>query len=242
MSVNFKILLVLSTLTLTSCAQDIDNKKQETTDSTMTVSQDAIADYSGIILKDKFENELKKDTASEMTEAQFSPVYIGEMQPEISLTYKTDKIGNRTEFWDKYGRPEKDEIVITIDSTRTIGSPMGVWEYYKKPEYRNEKISYPVFIENTNKDTLTIGFGDILPIIIEAKDENGNWKPIQTPFFYDCGTGLTEFYLAPKQIALTTMKIFDGNFKTKLRLSYEMGDQKFLSNEIIGQINLEQFE
>lgn len=244
MSMNFKILLVFTIFALTSCVQDVENKQQETitTDTIKTVSEDTIADYSNIILQDKFKNELKRDTATEMTEAQFSPVYIGETKPEISLTYKTDKIENRIGVWDKYKRPEKDEIIITIDTTRTVGSPMGVWVYYKEPEYRKEIISFPVFIENTCTDTLSIGFGDILPIIIEAKDKNGSWKPIQRPFFYDCGTGLTEFYLAPNQIALTTMKIFDGNFKTKLRLSYDMGDHKIYSNEIIGQINLRQFE
>ncbi len=133
-------------------------------------------------------------------------------------------------------------MIITIDTSRTIGSPMGIWEYYKRPEYRNEKMTYPVFIDNVSNDTLIIGFGNILPIIIEAKDKEDNWKPIQSRFIYDCGTGLTEFYLPPNQIAITAMKIFTGHYRTKLRLAFGYSNNVIYSNEIDGQINIGQFE
>ena len=119
---------------------------------------------------------------------------------------------------------------------------MGVWEYLKKPEYRVGKIAYPVFIENLCKDTLEIGFGNVLPIIMEAKDENGTWKPIQKKYKYGCGKGLTQFYLGPKQLAVTTMKQFEGTFKTKLRLVFSYTTLKVYSNEIDGYINKGQFE
>jgi hypothetical protein len=236
------ILIILTNLTLTSCAQNADKIEKAENNQIQQVKTSINHDYSVIKLIDRFNNKLVKDTAFEKTEAQFSPIYIGEKKAEVNLTYKTEKIENRVNEWDKYKRPEANQITITIDTSRIVGSPMGVWEYYKKPEYRNEKMSYPAFIENLSTDTLNIGFGDILPLIIEAKDTEGNWRPIQRPFIYDCGTGLTEFILSPGQIAITTMKIYEGDFKTKLRLVFEYSNMIIFSNEIVGQINSGQFE
>ena len=235
-------LILLTIFTLTSCAQKADKNERIETNQIQQLKKNSANDYRTIKLIDRFNNKLVTDTVFEKTEAQFSPIYIGEKKAAINLTYKTEKIRNRVEEWLKYKRPEINLIKITIDTSRIIGSPMGVWEYYKKPEHRNEKMSFPVFIENLSTDTLTIVFGDILPIIIEAKDTEGNWRPIQKRFKYDCGTGLTEFILGPEQIAITTMKIFTGDFKTKLRLIFDYSEEKIYSNEIDGQINSGQFE
>lgn len=233
------LLIVLTNLAFTSCAQKAEKSEPNQINQAKT---DINNDYSAIKLIDKFSNKLVKDKVFKKTEAQFSPIYIGEKKAEVNLVYKTKKIGNRVEEWDKYKRPVVNQIKITIDTSRIVGSPMGVWEYYKKPEYRNEEMSFPVFIENLSTDTLNIGFGDIFPIFIEAKDAEENWRPIQIPFIYDCGTGLTEFILSPRQIAITTMKIYEGDFKTKLRLVFGYSNKKIYSNEIVGQINSGQFE
>jgi hypothetical protein len=238
----FTSLLILIIIFVSGCSEKLDKKQIIETNSIHRIKTTTTNDYSAIKLIDRFNNKLEKDTVFKKTEAQFSPIYIGEKRDEISLTYKTEKIGNRIEEWDRYKTPSVGEIEITIDTSRTVGSPMGIWEYYKKPEYRNEKIAFPVFIENISNDTLNIGFGDIIPMIIEAKDKEEKWRPIQREFIYDCGTGLTEFYLSPKQIAVTTMKIFVGNFETKLRLVFDSPDEKIYSNEIDGRINPEQFE
>lgn len=239
-----KLLLLFIVLQLSNSisAQKADKIEEIVTNQIQQVKTSINNDYFAIKLIDRFNNKLVKDTAFEKTEAQFSPIYIGEKKAEVYLNYKTERIGNRVEEWEKYKKPEANQIIITIDTSRIVGSPMGVWEYYKKPEYRNEKMSFPVFIENLSTDTLNIGFGDILPIFIEAKDIEGNWRPIQRQFIYDCGTGLTEFILNPGQIAITTMKKFAGDFKTKLRLVFGYSDNKIHSNEIDGQINLTQFE
>lgn len=193
-------------------------------------------------LIDTFNNILQKDTATSISVAQFSPIYIGEKKNELKITYNTSKVGNRMYKLGRHKKPDPKKMIISIDTTQTVGSPMGVWEYLKKPEYRVDKIAYPVFIENLSKDTLEIGFGNILPIIMEAKDENGTWKPIQKKFKYGCGKGLTQFYLGPKQLAVTTMKQFEGTFKTKLRLVFSYTTLKVYSNEIDGYINKAQFE
>ncbi|MFV0530959.1 MAG: hypothetical protein ACK5MD_05935 [Flavobacteriales bacterium] len=128
---------------------------------------------------------------------------------------------------------------IYIDTTRTIGFSMGVWENYKKPEYRVNKKSYPIFMENLSTDTLRVGLGDILPMVTEIKDSLGQWIEIERPFIYDCGTGLTEFYLPPNQVVITALRQYLGKIKTKYRVKYELSDKAIFSNEVKGNIYLE---
>ena len=193
-----------------------------------------------IKLIDKFDNPLKKFTATKVSTAFFSPLYVGAQKKEILLTYKPGKkeiTDYELEKKCKYPTPKKMQIFI--DTTRTIGTSMGIFEYYKKPEYRKPVLSYPVFIKNYSQDTVTIGFGNLVSLIIEAKDKNGAWKPIQKDFMYDCGTGLSDICLKPNEIAITSMNIFEGKYKTKLRLVL---GSKCYSNEITGSINYSQFK
>jgi hypothetical protein len=226
------VTIILSILVLTSCQNREEKNK--------TVEIEKISSpYSDLILYDSFDNELTLDTISTRFEAQFSPVYIGELKDSIKLTYKTSKLEQRTNDWDKYKRPSPSDLNIYIDTTKTIGFSMGVWEYYKKPEYRIDKKSYPIFIENRSADTISVGFGDILPMITEIKDSLGHWTEVERPFIYECGTGLTKFYLPPNQIMITALRQNFGTTKTKFRVKYELPDKAIFSNEINGNIMLE---
>ncbi len=236
------ILYLLTNFSLINFGQININPVIENSASKNDSTSNPMSYYSKLKLIDRFDNALQKDTATRIVKAQFSPIFIGDKKTEITITYNASKVGNRTGKWVNYKIPDSNSMIIFIDTTKSVGSPMGVWEYLNKADYRKDKIAYPVFIENISIDTLEIGFGDILPIIMEAKDENGIWKPIQKKFIYGCGKGLTEFFLAPKQIAITTMKQFEGTFKTKLRLVYSYTTLKIYSNEINGYINKGQFE
>lgn len=97
---------------------------------------------------------------------------------------------------------------------------------------------YPVLLRNRTKDTIPIGYGSIIPLILEAKDKTGKWKPIQERFSYMCGNGVGTIILPPKEIAVTLTPIFKGNFRTQLRVS--MGSNK--SNPFWGNINYRQFQ
>ena len=228
------VTIILSLLILTSCQNQVERNNSVEMDQTAIIK----TPYSDLVLYDNFDNELILDTLTNRFEAQFSPVYIGEIKDSVKLTYKTSKIVHRTIEWDKFKRPTSTDLKIHIDTTKTIGFPMGVWEYYKKPEHRVNKKSYPIFIENLSTDTLSIGFGDILPMITEIKDSLGQWIEIERPFIYDCGTGLTEFYLPPNQVVITAQRQNFGRTKTKFRVKYELGDRAIFSNEIKGNINI----
>ncbi len=98
--------------------------------------------------------------------------------------------------------------------------------------------SYPVFLYNRNKDTISIDIGYCIPLFMEALDSSGHWKPIQERFVYFCGIGLCPFILPPQEIAVTLAPIFKGNYQTQLRLTLGINH----SSPFHGSINYSQFE
>lgn len=199
-------------------------------------------EYNEIELIDKFTNKLKLDYTDKLTIAELSPLYIGKISKEIKISYQNYKTVEKNQTLKKYKFPIQNSLEIFIDTTRIIGIPMGLNDYSKK-EKRNDKIANPIFIKNISNDTLTIGYAEYLPIIIEAKNRNGEWQPIQERMRFMCGTGIKDFYCPPNNIVISSMQKYGGNFKTKLRLKYESFASKtsIFSNEINGEINEKQF-
>jgi hypothetical protein len=98
--------------------------------------------------------------------------------------------------------------------------------------------SFPIMLTNSETDTIFIGYGSQVPLIMEATDSLGNWKPIQKRFIYMCGNGVGSIILPPNQSVITLAPIFKGNYKTKLRIA--LGDNH--SKPFIGFIAYRQFE
>lgn len=106
------------------------------------------------------------------------------------------------DFFEKsYRRAADSKTEIRVDTTARIGN------------------AFPVYLTNKSADTIAIGFGERIPILLEALDSTGTWKPIQERFYYMCGTGLSTVILPPNEIAVTFVPIFNGNYKTKLRVT-----------------------
>jgi len=97
---------------------------------------------------------------------------------------------------------------------------------------------YPVMLTNLDIDTISIGYGNHIPLIMEATDSFGNWKPIQEISIYLCGNGVGTINLPPSECVLTLAPNYQGNYKTELRLT--LGDSH--SKSFIGLINYSQFE
>jgi len=98
--------------------------------------------------------------------------------------------------------------------------------------------AYPVLIQNLHSDTVYIGYGSHIPLITEALNEKGNWQPIEHQYVYICGVGLRSFILPPKQYVITSVLVYTGEYKTKLRIKY--GNN--YSGVYTGSINKTQFE
>jgi len=100
--------------------------------------------------------------------------------------------------------------------------------------------SYPVIVTNQDLDTIMIGYGNYMPIIMEALDSSGTWKAIEERLIYGCGNGVGTIILPPNEIVLTAAPIFEGVYSTKFRLRFYKTD--IYSNTFQGKINYRQFE
>lgn len=159
----------------------------------------------------------------------YAPLYIGKNKDSIFIQKQFYAIVNKTldkysayeENREKYKRPDSTDIKLIIDTSKIILNQ-----------------SYAVFVVNTTRDTLNIGYGTHLPIMLEALDKRGLWKPIEEKYVYFCGTGLGTLFLPPDEIVITYVPIYTGEYRTKLRLRYG----RVVSQTYTGSINLTQFE
>lgn len=104
--------------------------------------------------------------------------------------------------------------------------------------YNDGGIAYPVIIKNVDSDSVFIAYGDFIPLIMEAMNEKGEWKPIEEPWIYMCGNGVGSVILPPNEIVLTSAFKYNGKHKTLMRL--KIGEN--YSNTFLGMINPRQFE
>jgi len=176
----------------------------------------------------------------------YNPLYIGKRKDSIWISNGNIRWVDRQNEYFVYGSerdhfpyPDSSGIELIIDTSKFVfeyamlfeapGNNIAQDKFYK---------AYPVYVISTTKDTLSIGYGDHLPLILEAVDENGKWRAIQNEYTYICGTGLNTIILPPYNFVLTSVPIFKGQFKTKLRLRYK----NILSDDFTGTINHSQFE
>ena len=110
---------------------------------------------------------------------------------------------------------------------------------------KNRKMvnAYPVYIWNpTNKTTSIPVQGVATEIIQEAKDEKGNWRPIEFWLSGFCGNGMWDYVLKPNYYVITSVYKYSGEFETDLRIKFRRGTKVFYSNSFRGKINKTQFD
>ncbi len=97
-------------------------------------------------------------------------------------------------------------------------------------------------ISNYSADTIFIPIQDeSLISIIEAKNAEGLWKPIQYWPISGCGNSYYSECILPNQTLLFTVKKNFGNFHTSMRLRLHGSDTIFVSKEFKGSIDKEMF-
>lgn len=225
-------LIILAILiSLSSC----DSNKNK-----VTKPEKKVIDFKIPVVSDTSKSIIIARNTIWLQDGNFCPYYLGPWKDSINVPYKQ----NLKKFFVydgarmRYHEPDSVEILLVVDTTKIISDKKMNWGR-KGIEYSIEAYkAYPVFIVNLTNDTLNIGYGDHLPIIMEAMDNNGRWRPIEEPYIYFCGTGLNDIILPPKEIIVTAAPIDSGEIKTKIRLRFN----KILSNEFSGTINPGQFE
>ena len=190
----------------------------------------------------KYKSLFDEENPTWISTASYRFNYLGKLKDTISLGIESFSIAEFPNNHKKKSKIEKRErpnakYYIEWDKESHL-------KYIREPKIeiqissKRVKNFYPVLLRNRTRDTVPIGYGSIIPLILEAKDKTGKWKPIQERFSYMCGNGVGTIILPPKEIAVTLVPIFQGNYRTQLRLS--MGSNK--SNTFWGNINYRQFQ
>lgn len=130
-------------------------------------------------------------------------------------------------FWDS------SQIEVLIDTNTLIKD----LNYDYSPNAICAK-AYPVLLKNQELDTIYIGYGKYIPLILEAKNKKQAWQAIETRHIYYCGVGVGRIILPPNEIVLTSCPIYKGDFETLLRL--KIGNN--YSKPFRGNINYSQFQ
>jgi len=186
--------------------------------------------------------------------ASYSPIYIGKKidtlyvnHRELSLIKDDNGFDEKTYSFDErfteYKIPSLCKLSIFVDTNRFISDQITYMDTTISTIPRMTTIiatsdkCYPVIIENNTKDTLKIGHAYTLLLLLEAKDNDDKWKPIEK-FNWYWGDKNKGVFIPPSQIAITSVHINKGKFETKLRLRLN----NILSNEFNGSIYLTQFE
>jgi hypothetical protein len=178
-----------------------------------------------------------KKTTSEERKVQYigsyiDTLYIGRNSFDLIEEYKIPPYDARYLY--KHPFYADFKISIFIDTMQILA--------LKEPIWRDQKLidilydAMPVILQNNSDSTAIVGFGRRIPIVLEALDVDNLWKPVEKPYIYKCGTGLSDILLKPKDIICVLVPKYKGTFKTQLRL--KLGNN--VSKTFLGEINKSQ--
>lgn len=149
------------------------------------------------------------------------------------------------------GQIENITFRILVDTASSVQIPFypDVPEDLPGPQIsewtdKNRKMvnAYPVYIWNPTNETTSIPVqGVATELIQEAKDEKGNWRPIEFWVSGFCGNGMWDYILKPNYYVITSVYKYSGQFDTDLRIKFRRGTKVFYSNSFRGKINKSQF-
>ncbi|SFQ83354.1 hypothetical protein [Hymenobacter arizonensis] len=102
--------------------------------------------------------------------------------------------------------------------------------------------TFPVYVANTSRHRkLLYGKDRWVFAIQEAKDRNGQWRPIESKGPDFCGNGRWVLKLRPGQMGVFLMDKYSGAYQTLLRVRLQNGDSRYVSAPYKGQIDERQF-
>ncbi|GEP52830.1 hypothetical protein FNO01nite_35020 [Flavobacterium noncentrifugens] len=102
---------------------------------------------------------------------------------------------------------------------------------------------FSIFVSNNLKDSISLSKQDWhLYIIQEAKNKEGDWKPIEYWKNSWCGNSYLSQTLKSNEIIKTESKAYKGIFKTEIRFKLLLNSKNYYSNAIKGEIDPNQFD
>lgn len=224
---------------------------QEAEETPVQAPETVEEDYSPIIIENSIASKIhrfmkEENNPSWLSTAQYDFLYIGPAKDTITA--------NPSMVFRKWTPPNPNDKHATSTYEDTEFSKYYLdWEsmkHYRSINKSKVRIkvmtdtifgdSYSAIVINEDSVTIEVGYGDHTPLIMEAKDSAGVWRPIEKRFIYLCGNGVGTIILPPGEIMLTSVPLFQGEYKTQLRLRYP--NTEFYSNSFEGNINYRQFK
>lgn len=182
--------------------------------------------------------------------ADYDILYLGYEKDSIFVQHNDSIYKKNTRYYDAYDKYKgyhEAKIQLEIDLSQEIKEDTGMeWDEMSNNIFNTDSEyykSYPVIIKNHGKKPIIIGYtgyGEQLPLILEAKDQHGEWKAIEEQPMYSCGFGINPIILKPQEIIVTGVKIYQGSFETELRLGFKYGN--IYSKPFKGSIHPNQFK
>lgn len=104
---------------------------------------------------------------------------------------------------------------------------------------------YPVYLVNLSDSVIRIRHRKYqIPLIQEALDSNGLWKPIETLFSLPPGVTVTNYSgispLKPGELITSSIFNYKGDFQTMLRVKIIVDKTTYYSKPFLGSINYSQ--
>lgn len=89
----------------------------------------------------------------------------------------------------------------------------------------------PVFLYNKGVGVFDIGkSGALNHIVMQARNESGNWQDIVRPPDYYCSTGASEQVLKAGEVAVAKLFLMEGDYTTTCRLKFKLWKDSVYSN------------
>jgi hypothetical protein len=157
----------------------------------------------------------------------------------LLLTFELNAQNSQMEI--NKNRIDRDFVTTSEFRTKINGQSKTENEINLILEKSNDSL-YSIYIFNKSTDSLKISSQDWhLYLIQEAKNQNGEWKPIEYWQYSWCGNSYLSEQLEPNGILKTESKIYKGNFETQIRFKLLNDDKIYYSSPIVGFVNLSQF-
>jgi hypothetical protein len=174
------------------------------------------------------------------------PSFVGKFkfQKEIDINPENRDTTIYKDFIEEYSRRRLTDS-IDINGLELIVDYDNSVKYNRYYQYDSSLHDhYPVyFVNSTKTDKVFYGKDSYVFGIQEAVDKGkyGEWRPIEGRGFDFCGNGHWGLIVHPNEFVLVLMRKYEGDYETKMRVRFEVGDNIFVSRPFNGRINESQF-
>lgn len=153
----------------------------------------------------------------------------------FELNAQTDKMVSNTNKIDK-------DFVLNSEFKTKVNKEDKINDEINLILERSNDSLFSIYLVNKTADSMSIATQDWhLFLVQEAKNKEGQWKPIEYWQYSTCGNSYLSEKVKSNGILKTESKAYTGNFKTEVRFKLLNDNKVYYSNSVVGFINVSQF-